>query len=109
MARNSTRSGYRVMTKPNRREGPNSMLDRKSTRLNSSHSQISYAVFCLKKKKKKNIQQQSKQSSKKYPYYEQTTSHLHQITEVYTTLNSPHSPVRTRDHCTLHQHCRYIY
>src|SRR2546430_12451862 len=27
-------------------------LDRKSTRLNSSHSQISYAVFCLKKKKK---------------------------------------------------------
>src|SRR2546427_7759681 len=33
--------------------------DRKSTRLNSSHSQISYAVFCLKKKKK------NKQSSSK--------------------------------------------
>src|SRR2546430_7379544 len=30
-------------------------LDRKSTRLNSSHSQISYAVFCLKKKKKIHI------------------------------------------------------
>src|SRR5688572_32750268 len=30
------------------------ILDRKSTRLSSSHSQISYAVFCLKKKKKKN-------------------------------------------------------
>src|SRR2546427_3336595 len=30
-------------------------LDRKSTRLNSSHSQISYAVFCLKKKKKKTV------------------------------------------------------
>src|SRR2546427_8369981 len=29
------------------------MEDRKSTRLNSSHSQISYAVFCLKKKKPK--------------------------------------------------------
>src|SRR5688572_32726682 len=29
--------------------------DRKSTRLNSSHSQISYAVFCLKKKKKKKM------------------------------------------------------
>src|SRR2546430_6564940 len=29
-----------------------SFADRKSTRLNSSHSQISYAVFCLKKKKK---------------------------------------------------------
>src|SRR2546427_1297651 len=34
--------------------------DRKSTRLNSSHSQISYAVFCLKKKKKPNQQQPSK-------------------------------------------------
>src|SRR2546427_4916505 len=33
--------------------------DRKSTRLNSSHSQISYAVFCLKKKKKKNNTRQS--------------------------------------------------
>src|SRR5256886_13690953 len=31
-------------------------LDRKSTRLNSSHSQISYAVFCLKKKKITSIQ-----------------------------------------------------
>src|SRR3712207_9400194 len=29
------------------------ILDRKSTRLNSSHANISYAVFCLKKKKKK--------------------------------------------------------
>src|SRR2546430_3542323 len=29
------------------------LQDRKSTRLNSSHSQISYAVFCLKKKKKR--------------------------------------------------------
>src|SRR2546427_3485904 len=31
-------------------ESGGSALDRKSTRLNSSHSQISYAVFCLKKK-----------------------------------------------------------
>src|SRR5258707_1133166 len=33
--------------------------DRKSTRLNSSHANISYAVFCLKKKKKSTINQQS--------------------------------------------------
>src|SRR2546427_4723440 len=33
-------------------QGGNADADRKSTRLNSSHSQISYAVFCLKKKKK---------------------------------------------------------
>src|SRR5206468_11058999 len=32
------------------RAGATVMLDRKSTRLNSSHDQISYAVFCLKKK-----------------------------------------------------------
>src|SRR2546430_2731173 len=32
--------------------GADQGIDRKSTRLNSSHSQISYAVFCLKKKKK---------------------------------------------------------
>src|SRR5947207_7972316 len=36
------------------REPSNSYGDRKSTRLNSSHTVISYAVFCLKKKKKKN-------------------------------------------------------
>src|SRR6266567_7780989 len=35
--------------------GPHRQADRKSTRLNSSHSQISYAVFCLKKKKKNYI------------------------------------------------------
>src|SRR5689334_24534109 len=35
--------------------------DRKSTRLNSSHSSISYAVFCLKKKKKKKEKTQSGQ------------------------------------------------
>src|SRR2546430_11852213 len=34
---------------------PSTPRDRKSTRLNSSHSQISYAVFCLKKKKTKLI------------------------------------------------------
>src|SRR3989454_11275356 len=34
-----------------RRSGPHGEIDRKSTRLNSSHLVISYAVFCLKKKK----------------------------------------------------------
>src|SRR5690349_23932994 len=36
-----------------RRAGGRGLPDRKSTRLNSSHVEISYAVFCLKKKKKK--------------------------------------------------------
>src|SRR5688572_31852727 len=45
----------RVVSKP----------DRKSTRLNSSHSQISYAVFCLKKKKKKKKKKKQKKNKKK--------------------------------------------
>src|SRR2546427_7760433 len=39
-------------------------IDRKSTRLNSSHSQISYAVFCLKKKKKKQTRKLSSDTMK---------------------------------------------
>src|SRR5436309_7766294 len=44
---------------------PPSSRDRKSTRLNSSHVKISYAVFCLKKKKKKKKQKEKKQEKKK--------------------------------------------
>src|SRR5687768_18283288 len=40
-------------------------IDRKSTRLNSSHGYISYAVFCLKKKKKKKIRTKEKKKKKK--------------------------------------------
>src|SRR5688572_31496523 len=47
--RRSGRRGQRVRMSGKR----GATLDRKSTRLNSSHSQISYAVFCLKKKTKK--------------------------------------------------------
>src|SRR5438094_2699365 len=50
------------------------MSDRKSTRLNSSHRTISYAVFCLKKKKKKTEKKQYKQSS------DQTLNTKHTIT-----------------------------
>src|SRR6516162_10800282 len=39
--------------------------DRKSTRLNSSHLVISYAVFCLKKKKKKKEKEKGKKKKKK--------------------------------------------
>src|SRR5688572_32035627 len=49
---------------------PNSAKeDRKSTRLNSSHSQISYAVFCLKKKKKKKKQKRYKNNNSKQLLY----------------------------------------
>ena len=53
--------------------------DRKSTRLNSSHALISYAVFCLKKKKKKTHnkqqQQKTKQNNKKKKKNKKTTNH----------------------------------
>src|SRR5436853_3608953 len=41
------------------------LQDRKSTRLNSSHLGISYAVFCLKKKKKKKNKKKNKKKEKK--------------------------------------------
>src|SRR5436309_5952149 len=44
--------------------------DRKSTRLNSSHVKISYAVFCLKKKKKKKTYKQNKK--KQHTRHDQT-------------------------------------
>src|SRR2546427_5873718 len=50
-------------------EAERARQDRKSTRLNSSHSQISYAVFCLKKKKKKkkrNIEKKQKKSTESH-------------------------------------------
>src|SRR5437773_4838673 len=51
---------------------PAPLIDRKSTRLNSSHITISYAVFCLKKKKQtnikniKNIHEKNNNQSNKY-------------------------------------------
>src|SRR5580765_8959332 len=50
--------------------------DRKSTRLNSSHPSISYAVFCLKKKKKKENKLQTKQKKN------QRTHKQHNINDI---------------------------
>src|SRR5206468_11575000 len=44
------------------------VLDRKSTRLNSSHDQISYAVFCLKKKKKITRTPQKHRPRQRHPH-----------------------------------------
>src|SRR3989449_6955934 len=54
-ARESRRGARKTARRPLPGEGPGALprTDRKSTRLNSSHGYISYAVFCLKKKKKK--------------------------------------------------------
>src|SRR5471032_1448479 len=55
--------GDRIATRLN-----DSSLDRKSTRLNSSHITISYAVFCLKKKKKKKTKKKKKKQKKTKKY-----------------------------------------
>src|ERR1022692_1032565 len=47
--------------------------DRKSTRLNSSHLVISYAVFCLKKKKKKHRTDDTQQRDQVAPNYDAST------------------------------------
>src|SRR5206468_7082625 len=51
------------------------VLDRKSTRLNSSHDQISYAVFCLKKKKKGTYRLRVKISSRRAQLSHDNVSH----------------------------------
>src|SRR3989449_7180056 len=60
--------------------------DRKSTRLNSSHGYISYAVFCLKKKKNKNTQ--------------------HQLTQPTTPDTGCNI---TSHHARLHNHVTYLH
>src|SRR5437868_13268074 len=59
----------RAGSEPQRRRGE----DRKSTRLNSSHVSISYAVFCLKKKKKK---EQQKTHSTRHHHKPRHDTHL---------------------------------
>src|SRR6185312_13199722 len=49
--------------------------DRKSTRLNSSHDQISYAVFCLKKKKQQHKQQPQQQQQKQQQKQKNNNNH----------------------------------
>src|SRR5256884_5824992 len=70
-------------------------VDRKSTRLNSSHGYISYAVFCLKKKKKKKINFNSyKRRHVKVSVY---ISHRHLVVSLVHTK-------RTLDHLLLTQY-----
>src|SRR5256886_5523967 len=69
------------------------VLDRKSTRLNSSHSQISYAVFCLKKKK---------HDSQRWHHARHTAAALHdRVRDPIPSTSSQHDHA----HCTIsHPH-----
>src|SRR5262245_62989506 len=64
------------------------VVDRKSTRLNSSHLGISYAVFCLKKKKKKNkhiIHKKKKKVNKTKNYIDKEMDKRNRNTHVILT------------------------
>src|SRR2546430_13473845 len=60
------------------------MTDRKSTRLNSSHSQISYAVFCLKKKNKQFCRKLSSECRLKHIHNDYNYSTKRVITSEYS-------------------------
>src|SRR2546421_2038412 len=62
------------------------LLDRKSTRLNSSHDQISYAVFCLKKKKNKNNNLRMTKYSSGVSYTMSRRAHRSQVTSTIAQL-----------------------
>src|SRR2546430_9571702 len=62
------------------------MRDRKSTRLNSSHSQISYAVFCLKKKKKHHDRATDSRGEHLYAYVRTRNLHAPQIYTDFAVL-----------------------
>src|SRR5690242_13987721 len=68
--------------------------DRKSTRLNSSHMSISYAVFCLKKKKKKKTTVQGVDA--------RASRHAHSHRPISSTLTTSFSFECSGDHRDLH-------
>src|SRR2546427_9496764 len=70
-----SRCGSRCSGRPPSRCGAAGTTDRKSTRLNSSHSQISYAVFCLKKKKTKNKNNDALQTKERQDSVSSNTTH----------------------------------
>src|SRR2546427_1239856 len=82
--------------------------DRKSTRLNSSHSQISYAVFCLKKKKRNNST--TGQARRMHSSYTKTPTCTHanetdesRRDEAYPNSERPRYLVRSH-HLCAHKH-----
>src|SRR3989442_3327322 len=81
---NSKRASSIVITIPDN-TFISEISDRKSTRLNSSHVRISYAVFCLKKKKKK-ADQLHLSSRLVYCWMPAQPAHQHHRTEVLDTI-----------------------
>src|SRR5256886_8646855 len=76
------------------------VADRKSTRLNSSHSQISYAVFCLKKKKNNSTHNHADSWSGNHGTLTVTTATII-LRYPYITTHPQHVPLRDRTRTAL--------
>src|SRR6266511_1844467 len=93
------RSGARC-TPPQRsrcRCSTSSSLDRKSTRLNSSHVKISYAVFCLKKKKKDYAQLRAlKKSAREFVTKQNNSTNRYYLFHKTITIDTSPSIKKTK-------------
>src|SRR5438874_5647263 len=77
------------------------IIDRKSTRLNSSHVEISYAVFCLKKKKESSVGRFIVGLQRSYPELE----HFLRTQDIpYVDLSNSNVYPRHAHHCAPHGH-----
>src|SRR5256885_10914890 len=95
-------SGISIHPLKSRQKFPNLNSDRKSTRLNSSHLVISYAVFCLKKKKKPHDE-----SSSFAQVPNLTRGHLRAATKSWATRRASTPPARPRWTCLV-RHARWL-
>src|SRR5437773_6324113 len=80
----------------------NSSKDRKSTRLNSSHITISYAVFCLKKKK--NTPSKHGETPFSAPFYNSINDTMHVYRDVYLSRPLKSLSASPRRNATLRSH-----
>src|SRR3712207_8786540 len=82
------------------------VLDRKSTRLNSSHANISYAVFCLKKKKKINqllLKKEKRNIERQHENYD-NVGQLKDIASLNLTVKTTYRVNTEMHHKTNHVH-----
>src|SRR5262245_62576340 len=103
--RSTMKAGKLSSARPTSRRGAQQhRQDRKSTRLNSSHLGISYAVFCLKKKKKKQHSTQS-QKKKRKPIKLTDRPNRRPTTQTGPSHHKPEStigPPNSRDQTCIH-------
>src|SRR5260221_3135429 len=97
---------YSILSIPTTTVGAPRSLDRKSTRLNSSHTVISYAVFCLKKKKNNHPQpsRQTDRSNSDNDIYQQRQSRTSNMTNAQCLNYDSTATTTLSDAQNCHEH-----